>query len=493
MTVTEDLEAGLARSAESLWVPPAGGFFEGRWQNGRRHLHVYDPEDGSLVGVSLDASDAEVDRAVRFVAAGHAKVHWPLWQRREALEAAADKLSDATELFTVLIAAEGCKTATEAAREIARAVEVLRLCAQLSSLLTGRTVPFDDTPRGAGWRGWFTREPVGVVAAITPFNDPLNLVVHKLGPALIAGNAVVLKPAPATPLTALAFGQILLASGVPGELLAILPGTEAGRALVSHPLVDVVSFTGGSATADHIAQSGRARKLMMELGGNNAVLVCADADVDEVAEAIVDGAFGVAGQNCLSVQRVIVHASRYDDLVEQVTKRASALVVGSKQDPRTDLGPLINQTEARRVVDWVHQAVLAGGRLRTGASLDGSFVTPAVLTDVPGDARVWTDEVFGPVVVIRPYVDLDEAVDAVNAVDTGLQAGVFTSDIDRALDIADRLRVGAVLINSTSDFRIDAMPFGGFKRSGIGREGVESSILSLSEPKVVAIKSRRAG
>ena len=412
-------------SADSLWRPPAGGFFEGRWQDGRRRLAVFDPEDGSQVGEVLVAP-------TRMRSTGLCGIS-PIGIRGcpgrsgsggRALESASDQLRDASELFTVLIATEGCKTVTEARQEVARAVEVLRLCAQLSATLTGKTVPFDDTPRGAGWRGWYTRsQPVGLVAAITPLNDSLNLVVHKLGPALVAGkSAAVLKPAPATPLTALAFAQILLAAGVPPDLLAILPGIDAGRALVAHPLVDLVSFTGGTRTADKIAHTGPARKLLMELGGNNAVLVCPDADLDEVAAAVVDGAFGVAGQNCLSVQRVLAHRSLFAGLVEQVSERAGALVVGSKQDPATDIGPLVSSAEAARVVSWVEEAVAAGATVHVGGTRTGSFVNPAVLTGVPHSARLWSEEVFGPVVAIEPYDDLDTAVAVVNGVDTGLQA-----------------------------------------------------------------------
>lgn len=468
-----------------VWQPPAGGFWEGRWQDGERRMSVHDPEDGALVGMVTDATDDEVDRAIAYVAT-HRRP-WPLWARREALEETAHVLVAAADRFAEIIAAESCKTITEAHREVRRATETLRLSAQAATVLTGRTVPFDNTPRGAGWTGWHTREPVGVVGAITPFNDPLNLVAHKLGPALVAGNAVVLKPAPATPLSALALVDLLLAHGVPGEYLAAVPGTRAGEALVRNPMVDVVSFTGGPRTADRIAAAGPARKLLMELGGNNALIVCADADPDQVATAIVDGAFGVAGQNCLSVQRVFVDAALFDEVLARVVRATEKLVVGSKRDPQTDVGPLVTEAEAARVVQWIDEAVVAGATLHTGGRRTGPFVTPAVLTDVPADARLRKEEVFGPAVLLEPFTEVTAAVRAANSVDTGLQAGVFTRDIHQAMAIAGSLDVGAVLINSSPDFRIDAMPFGGVKRSGIGREGVESTIEALTEPKIVAI------
>jgi acyl-CoA reductase-like NAD-dependent aldehyde dehydrogenase len=411
-----------------------------------------------------------------------------VWQRREALQEAARRVAELADRFTWLISSEGCKTVTEARSEVRRAAETLRLAARATSELDGGTVPFDDTPRGEGWIGWYTREPLGVVAAITPFNDPLNLVAHKLGPALIAGNAVVLKPAPATPLSAYALVEVLLDCGVPPEYLAVVAGNDAGRALVADPRVDVVSFTGGPDTADRIASGGPARKLLMELGGNNALIACADADPDDVAAAVVDGAFGAAGQNCLSVQRVFVEAPIYGRVLDEVVRRAGSLKVGSKRDPSTEVGPMINEQEAERVVDRIDAAVAGGAVLHTGGSRSGAFVTPAVLTDLPLDADLRSREVFGPVVWLEPFDDLEEAIASVNSVDTGLQAGVFTRDVEVALRVAGRLRVGAVMVNQSSDFRIDAMPFGGFKRSGVGREGVASAVQQLTEPKVVAVR-----
>ena len=474
-----------------LWRPLAGGFWEGEWRDGVRRLTVYDPEDGSVVGEVMDATAEEVERAVGYIAERWSAIEWPLWQRRESLEVAAQRVADLEDRFAHLIASEGCKTVTEAVREVRRAADTLRLAARATSRLEGRTIPFDDTPRGAGWIGWYTREPIGVVGAITPFNDPLNLVAHKLGPALVAGNGVVLTPAPTTPLTAYALVEVLLECGVPPERLAVVAGTQAGPALVAARRVDVISFTGGPVTADRIAAGGPARKLLMELGGNNALIACADADPAQVATSIVDGAFGVAGQNCLSVQRAFIAAEIFPDVLDRVVRHAGALRVGSKRDVATDVGPLISEREADRVMSWVAAAVEDGAVLHTGGRRHGSFVTPTVLTNVPIDAMVLAQEVFGPVVSLEPFDDLDDAINSANAVDTGLQAGVFTHDLDTALDIAARLRVGAVMINESSDFRIDAMPFGGFKRSGIGREGPASLIHELTETKIVAV--RRGG
>ncbi|NUR31334.1 MAG: aldehyde dehydrogenase family protein [Catenulispora sp.] len=483
------MTAAAGESFVDVYSPPGGAYLEGRWSWPADVLEVTDPETGEVVGAVSEAGTAEVDRAITYLAASHAG--WPLWARREALTRAAGLVADRATRLADVIVAESSKTVREAASEVRRAAETLRLSAEASSVLEGRTVPFGNSPRGAGWIGWHTREPVGIVGAITPYNDPLNLAAHKLGPALLAGNAVVLKPSELTPLTAFALIEILLEAGVPGSHLALLTGLDAARALVADDRVDVVSFTGGRRTADLVAQEGRARKLLMELGGNNALIACSDADPAEVAAAIVDGAFGVAGQNCLSVQRALIVKPLYDDVLERVVALTADLRVGSKLDPSTDVGPMITVQAAAGVEAAVSAAVGDGATLRCGGRRTAAFVTPAVLTGVPHCSDLWREEVFGPVVLIEPFADLAAAIDAANEVDTGLQAGIFTRDIDRALDAADRLRVGAVLINSSSDYRIDAMPFGGFKSSGIGREGITTAVESFSEPKIVAIRRRQ--
>jgi acyl-CoA reductase-like NAD-dependent aldehyde dehydrogenase len=476
--------------ATSPWKPAGLAFWAGRWQNPACTLDVVDPENGELVGTVGDCSAVDVDEAVRDVArAVLSGPHWPVWQRRETLHAAAALLHERRETFAELLSREGCKTLRGAAREVERAVETLRLSAEQADRLEGKTLPFGNTPRGENRLGWYSREPVGVVGAITPFNDPLNLVAHKVGPALMGGNGVVLKPAEHTPLTALAFAGLLLDAGVPADRLAVLPGRGAtvGAALVSHPLVDMVSFTGGRSTGNVVAGGAGAKKTLMELGGIGTVVVLPDADVRRAANAVVDGAFGNAGQNCLSVQRVFVTRELLPELVALVVELTIDLVVGSKADARTDVGPLIDEVAAERVERWVDEAVEAGAEVHTGAKRDGTFYWPTVLTSVPAGSQVLTDEIFGPVVSIEPFDSADSVVTEVNSLDYGLQAGVFTRNLDAALDVAGQLRVGAVMINDTGDFRIDAMPFGGSKGSGVGREGVPFAVDAMTEPKIIAI------
>lgn len=469
---------------------PGGGYLDGEWVREGLTLAVTDPEDESLIAHVYQADADDMARAVTGVERSVRDDVWVLWERRETLERAAELVRAEGERLTRIISSESSKTITEARREVARTAETLNLAAHSAALLEGETLPFEDTARGAGKIGWYRRVPLGVIAAITPFNDPMNLVAHKVGPGLLAGNGIVLKPSLVTPLSALALTDILLRAGMPRTRMAVLTSDrEAGSALVADRRVAAISFTGGPATGDVLARIAGARKMLMELGGNNAVLVCSDGDVETAATGIVDGSFGVAGQNCLSVQRVFVHESRYEELVARVVEGAAKLVVGSKRDAGTDIGPLISEREARRVEEWVDEAVAGGARALTGGTREGAFYRPTVLVDTPRDVRVFRDEVFGPVVSIVPFSDIDVALRDMNDTEFGLQAGVFTSSIPTAMYAVDRLRMGSVLVNETSDFRIDAMPFGGSKRSGVGREGVAEAVREMSEPKNVILSS----
>lgn len=461
---------------------------EGQWQTADLTVEVRDPQDGLLLGRVCTSTPQDVRRAIAHIYR-HLQVHaWPLRSRRVALEKAALLLSQQSERFANIIAAESSKTITEAEREVRRCTETLRLSAAASSELAGETLGFEDSMAGGNKIGWYSRKPVGIVAAITPFNDPLNLVAHKLGPALIGGNGVVLKPSTRTPLTGLALVELLLEAGVPsGRIAAIVTGPGVSEALVTDPQVDLISFTGGPATADRIAAAAGAKKILSELGGNNATIVCSDADAQAAAKSIVAGAFGVAGQNCLSVQRVYVHTSLFEEVLEQVSTGAKSLKTGSKFDRATDVGPLISEAEARRVEEWVEEAKRAGGTVHAGGQRRNAYYEPTVLTDVPSKCRVIAEEVFGPVVSLIPFIEISDAIHEANNTAYGLQAGVFSQSIDRALNIAEKLHVGAVVINETSDVRIDSMPFGGFKKSGVGREGVRYAVHEMTEPKSTII------
>lgn len=474
--------------------PPLGGaLIAGAWRSTPLDLPVHDPENGRLVGRVARCSVQDVNDAVR--AAAESLCHdWPLHARVATLRRAAESVRERAESFAQVISAEGVKTLGEARAEVARCVETLQVAAASGDVLTGEVLQLDASARGAGRIGWFTREPLGVVGAVSSFNDPLNLVAHKLAPAVLAGAAVVLKPSDETPMTALHLAEVLLECGMPRARLSVVcGGPEVGAALVAHPDVAVVSFTGGTRTGEAISRAAGVKKLLMELGGNNATIVCADADVDLAVAKIVPGAFGVAGQNCLSVQRVFVEQPVFERVLQGVTAGAMSLRVGSKLDPATDIGPLVSRQAADRVAGLVDDAVGRGARLVTGGHTDGNFYDPTVLTGVPSGAPIVREEIFGPVVIIEPVASTDEAVQRANDCEFALQTGVFTNSLDLATQISRAVRAGAVLINDTSDFRLDSMPFGGFGQSGIGREGIRSATLELTAPKCVLLMDNSFG
>ncbi|CAN5780731.1 aldehyde dehydrogenase family protein [soil metagenome] len=458
----------------------------GEWVDRVERLEVTDPYDLTVVDDVGVATSADVDAAV---AAARQALEQPLStrSRMDVLVRAADILDERHSEAATLIAREGIKTIREAEVEASRAVETLRLSSEEARRVDGETIRFDQYPTGAGRIGFTVREPVGVVAAITPFNDPLNLVANKVGPALAAGNTVIVKPDSKTPLSALLLGEILTEAGVPGGHLQVLPGP--GRvlagALAAHSDVAMVSFTGGVATGEAIAASAGLKRQVMELGANCPVIVHADADVDTAVDRIASGAFLAAGQNCLHVQRVYVHEEVADVFISDFVKAAEQVELGPKLDRATDMGPIIDVASMERIEAAVDEAVAAGAAVLTGGRRHGTSYLPTVLVDAPSSSPVVTDEIYGPVTVVETYSDLTDAIRRCNNTDFGLQGAVFTRDIGTAFGVAHALRCGGVMVNDSTDFRIDAMPFGGVGLSGVGREGVRSAVEEMTEPKVV--------
>ena len=375
----------------------------------------------------------------------------------------------------------------EAEKEVMRCIETIRISAEEARRIVGETIRFDQMRGSENRVGYYYRFPIGVIAAITPFNDPLNLVAHKVGPAIAGGNAIIVKPASVTPLSALKLAEAFEHAGLPEKILSVVPGRaqEIGDLLVTHPDIRMVSFTGGLETGEAIMGKAGLKKFSMELGSNSPVIVLKDADLMKAVDASVSGGFWAAGQNCLGVQRIFIEKEIFSDFQKAFIERTEQYVVGKKSLRETDMGPLITEHEAKRVESWVRDAVEKGATLLTGGKRTGAFYTPTVLTDVPDDCKLATEEVFGPVVSLYPVSDLDEAITMANAVPYGLQAGIFTKTIHYAFEAIQRLDVGGVMINDSSDYRIDAMPFGGVKGSGLGREGVSCTIQEMTEPKVV--------
>jgi glyceraldehyde-3-phosphate dehydrogenase (NADP+) len=453
-----------------------------------RKLEVFDPYDGSLVD-TVPAGDADdVRAAVAAAVEGHRDNRdLPAHKRIAAMLAAARIVDERADRFAETIAREGSKTIREARKEVGRAVHTLTLSAEEGRRILGETIPFDTFPGSEDRWGYYYRFPIGVIAAITPFNDPLNLVAHKVGPALIAGNSVVVKPATVTPLSALLLGEALLEGGFPPRALSVITGRgdEIGEPLVSDDRVRMISFTGGVEAGRRVAAAAGIKKIGMELGSNSPALVLDDADLEQAVELTVSGAFWAAGQNCIGVQRVYIERPVYREFEERFAERTRKVRTGPKLDEATDMGPLINESEAIRVENWIREAVDAGARLLAGGNRRGSVVDATALADVPAGAKLDCQEVFGPVVNLYPVADLDEALERANAVDFGLQAGVFTRDLARAHKAVRGLDVGGVIVNDSSDYRFDGMPFGGVKNSGLGREGIRFALQEMTEPKVV--------
>ncbi len=452
---------------------------------------VRNPFDGSVVDTAPAATPDEVERALCLAMEGASAMgRLPRVERVAVLARAADGIKLRAGQLARTIAEESGKTVREAEGEVARAVQTFRVASEEARRLAGELVPFDGAPTGTDRFGFFLRVPLGLVVAITPFNFPLNLAAHKVAPALAAGNSVILKPASATPLTGIALGEILCEAGLPPEAMSVLtgPGGDVGARLVSDSRPRMVTFTGSPSVGAAIVRAAGLKKTAMELGSNAAVIVTEKCDVEAAAERCSLAAYALAGQVCISVQRVVVERGVYDRFVERACAVARSLVVGDQLSAGTDIGPMINEGEAERAELWVGEATGAGACVLTGGCRRGSLFEPTVITDVPLDARVWREEAFAPVMCVRPFDTLDEAIATVNDSAYGLQAGIYTDSLDDALRAAHEIECGGVMVNDVPTFRVDLMPYGGQKGSGMGREGPRFAMEEMTEIRVVAVR-----
>jgi len=414
----------------------------------------------------------------------------PAWRRAQILERASHLIEDDAEQIACLIANEGGKPLKDARIEAARGASTFRWAAEEAKRTAGEIIEMDAEASGEHRFGWTIREPRGVIAAISPFNFPLNLAAHKVAPALAASNVVVLKPASQTPLTALRMAELLLEAGLPEDVMQVVvgPGGTLGARLVEDERVNMVTFTGSPPVGRRIASDAGMKMVTLELGNNSATIVDEDANLDLAAQRIVAGGYANSGQVCISVQRVVVHEKVYDEFMARLVPAVQALKLGDPLDETTDVSSLISPAEAERVRLWVEEALEQGATLAAGGVDDAGRMKPTVLTDVTPDMKVCAREIFGPVLSILKARDLCEAIEISNDSDMGLQAGVFTTDLNKALYAAKRLEVGGVMINEVPTFRVDHMPYGGIKGSGIGREGLRFAIREMTEMKMVAIR-----
>jgi acyl-CoA reductase-like NAD-dependent aldehyde dehydrogenase len=460
------------------------------WSEGEA-LEVRSPWDQGLVGRVTVATRADARQAVSHAAASLRRARaLPRWKRREILEDVAAALIEQKERFAQLIVAEAGKPVRLALAEVDRTVLTFKTAAEEAARLGGESLPLDLTEGNEGRWGLVQRFPIGPVLAITPYNYPLNLVAHKLAPALAAGCPVILKPAPQTPFTALALGEVILKAGWPQEALAVLPLSKLDTAWLAEKedRIKLVSFTGSAKVGWELkAHSGR-KRVLLELGGNAALLVHSDwPDLDEAAQRTAHAAFGYAGQTCISVQRVFVERGIFQTFLWKVVEETAKLGVGNPSEETTDVGPMIRQAEAERVEAWIKEAVEGGAKLVAGGERKGSVITPAILTGTKSGMKLRDEEVFGPVVAIEPYDDFEQALADANHSKYGLQAGLLTRDVSRILTAYRELEVGALIVGDTPSWRLDPMPYGGVKDSGLGREGIRAAMEEMTESRMLVL------
>ncbi|EDP76661.1 aldehyde dehydrogenase family protein [Hydrogenivirga sp. 128-5-R1-1] len=462
----------------------------GEWKDSPQKIEVVYPYTGEVIGRVPQGTEEDVYTAIERAKEGFKELSsMTAHQRYQILMKSADLLEERAEEFAKTLVYEVGKTIKEARTEVARAIQTLIFSAEEAKRINGETFPIDAHPNGVGKVGFYVRVPVGIVSAITPFNFPLNLSMHKVAPAIACGNAVILKPSERTPLTPIMLAEVLLEAGLPPKALSVIPGYgDVGKAMTTHPDVRVVSFTGSKKVGELITRQVGIKKVVLELGSNSAIVVHKDGDLDKAVQRAVMGGYAIAGQVCISVQRVFVHEEIFDEFTKKLKDHVKTLRVGDPMDENTDVGPMITQGDVLRVKEWIDEAVEKGARLETGGvsvSEKTALFEPTVVSLVSPETKLFKEEAFAPVVIVDPYREVEEAIKMVNDSEYGLQLGVFTNDIKVAWKFIKEAEVGGVLINEGPTFRVDHQPYGGFKNSGIGREGPKFAVEDYTEIKTV--------
>jgi glyceraldehyde-3-phosphate dehydrogenase (NADP+) len=480
--------ATLTTAPAKTW----GFFLDGKWITEGERFEVLAPYDGAVVGASYRATAEHAERAVLAAERAFQITRKSAGYERQAiLRAISEGISVRREEFAHLIALEAGKPIKTARAEVDRAIFTFGVAAEEATRIGGEWLPLDWQAATAGRAGIVRRFPLGPILAITPFNFPLNLVTHKVAPAIAAGCTMVLKPAPQTPLTTLLLAEVIEKTDLPAGAFNVLPlaNGDAER-LVTDDRLKMLTFTGSVPVGWSLKQKAGKKKVTLELGGNAAVIVHSDADVGDAADRCVAGGFSYAGQSCISVQRVYVQRGVQDKFLARLIAGVQKLKVGDPLDESTDVGPMISQDAARRAATWIEQAVAGGAKLQAGGKRQGTVLEPTVLTDTRADMKISCQEVFAPVVTVEPYDEFLEAIQRVNDSPYGLQAGVFTRDAKLLFAAFEELEVGGVVAGDVSTFRIDHMPYGGVKDSGTGREGLRYAIEEMTEPRILILNLR---
>ncbi|SER41506.1 aldehyde dehydrogenase family protein [Salipaludibacillus aurantiacus] len=467
-------------------------FINGEWVGAANVQDLYSPYSGEKIAEIPLATHQEVDAAVQ--AAYNARKQlkkMPAHERAQILENVSRLIEENREECARLIAVEAAKPIQTARGEVARSLMTYKLASEEARRLPNEMVNMDAVPGGENRTAYAVREPAGVVAAITPFNFPMNLVAHKLGPAIASGCPVVLKPASQTPLSAFFIAELFEKAGLPKGALNVITGkgSVVGEALVTDDRVKVITFTGSPEVGMSIRNKAGLKKVTLELGSNSAVIIDEGTDIEAIADRIATGAFTYQGQVCISVQRIFVHESCYKQLIKKMKEKAENMVLGDPLDEGTQISAMISPEEKDRVLSWINEAAEQGAKIVTGGEENNGMITPAVIENVAPSMKVSCEEVFGPVVTISPFKEWEEAIGLVNNSDFGLQAGVYTEKISHAFHASEELEVGGVMINDFPTFRVDHMPYGGMKKSGSGREGIKYAIEEMTEIKLVSFNN----
>lgn len=467
-----------------LWI-------NGKWESTEESSELTAPYTGKVIAKVAKASVVDVERAIE----GAHKAFLSFkkttaYERAEILYKVAAIMRDRKQELAKILADEASKPLSAGLTELDRTITTYQFAAEAAKQITGETIPMDATPGVKDRMGYTKRVPLGVVSAITPFNFPFNLVAHKLGPAFAVGNTVVLKPASQTPLSALAMAEIFKEAGLPDGALQIVTGGggDLSDTLVTHPLVKKVTFTGSGAVGLKIKEKVGLRKITLELGSNAALIVEPSTPIEKVIARCVGGAFGFAGQVCISLQRLYVHSSIYEQFTKLFVEETEKLVVGDPHDENTDVSAMIHPDEVKRIKEWIEAAKQQGAIVATGAEFTDRTCTPTVMTNVKPDMKIVCEETFAPIVSIVPYETLDEAIALVNESELALNAGIYTNVLTDAMKAAEEIEAGTVIINDVPTFRVDNMPYGGVKMSGHGKEGIKYAVEEMTELKFITMK-----
>ena len=463
-------------------------YIAGEWIDTEEKIEVLNPYNEEVVDTVPNSAPQEVEKALASGARGaEVMAELPAYERFSILMKAAGLLRERQEEFARLISQESGKALWESRFEVVRAAETIELSAEEAKRIRGETIPLDAASGGKGKFGFTLRVPCGVVVAISPFNFPLNLLCHKVGPALAAGNAVIAKPPSDTPLSGLRFTELLLEAGLPPEGIQCItgPGGSVGEQLCSDPRVRKISFTGSPSVGERICQLAGIKKVTMELGSNSPLIIMPDADLEQVAKATAATGYALAGQVCISTQRVLVNKGVYGDFLDALRPEVESIVTGDPLKETTKMGPMIREDDAIRVESWINEAVKGGARLVTGGVRQGNLVAPTVVADVDAKERISCDELFGPAVAVSHFEDIDEAIALANDSKYGLSAGIFTRNLDWAMKFVREVHSGNLMVNWGPQWRVDLMPYGGLKQSGFGKEGPSYAVEEMTELKMV--------